>query len=265
MKLTIVGVLFGLAVILSACMNGENRAMQRAKDAPTKTAISWDSSKMRSVQKEWDSLCDSFGQDTWTQDNSEERDKMLDSILNKHLSETDLRELAASCGKLPVLEKDRSPFANSVLSHMVVAFVDSGNRKSLVTLLATRCPNRVYTYNDIEYYLALWERKKTLKHPILILGEAYSRCKAPEVRHDIAKVIRRGFATMQIPGLRYSDQKDDSYVENAMKWYQMHKDELAPNPKYGHNAVVDQDTYTIPLFLWKRDRPQKDPIPKSRP
>ena len=89
-------------------------------------------------------------------------------ILTKHLSEEDLRQLAASCGTLPIKVEDRSPFYNSVLCHMVFAFVLSGDRNSLVTLLATRCPDRVSLYFEIEYLLAGSERRKKLKYPIFI-------------------------------------------------------------------------------------------------
>ena len=44
-------------------------------------------------------------------------------------------------------------------------------------LLSTRCQSEIGISNDIEYYLA--DCGKKLKDPILVLGEAFSKCKYP--------------------------------------------------------------------------------------
>jgi len=99
-----------------------------------------------------------------------------------------------------------------------------------VKLLSTRCQSEIGISNDIEYYLA--DCGKKLKDPILVLGEAFSKCKVPEVRHDIAGAVRRGFAGHGIRG------KDDAeYVANAMQWYEKEKDHLIVNVEYWHNSV----------------------------
>jgi hypothetical protein len=55
----------------------------------------------------------------------------------------------------------------------------------------------------------------------LVLGEAYSKCQVPEVRHDLAGVGRRAFIGQGIRG------KDDAeYVTNAMQWYEEEKSHL---------------------------------------
>ena len=82
---------------------------------------------------------------------------------------------------------------------------------------------------DIEFYLAYYGEK--LKDPILVLGEAFSKCKVPEVRHDIAGAVRRGFAGHGIRG------KDDAeYVANAMQWYEKEKNHLIVNEEYWRNV-----------------------------
>jgi hypothetical protein len=241
MRLILAGLLFGLVGMQLACTDREVPAVP----------LSWDSPRLLNIQKKWDSLIDSFGSNTWTEANCGERANKLHWLLRTHLSEKDLRELAMSCGRLPAYAEDRTPFVNSVLNHMVVAFIDSEDREYLVALLSTRCPRRVYMYGDIECYLALWERKKTEEYPVLILGEAYSRCRVLEVRRDIARAVRRGFATMRVSGLADPEQNDDECVSNAMKWYRIHKDELESNPEYAKNPTMDRDRYKIPLFVWK--------------
>lgn len=241
MRRILAALLFALVGMQLACTNGKDR------DTP----LTWDSPELLAVQTKWEALIESFDSDTGTNANYDERINKLEWLLRTHLSDRNLRELAMSCGQLPVHAEEREPFANAVLNHMVAAFIDSDDRDHLVAMLSTRCPLRVYMYGDIECYLALWERKQTRKYPILILGEVYSQCKIPEVRRDIARAVRRGFATMRVPDLVSPDQDDDECVNNAMKWYLIHKDELESNPEYVKNPAMDRGTYEIPLFLWK--------------
>jgi uncharacterized protein (TIGR03067 family) len=80
-----------------------------------------------------------------------------------------------------------------------------------------------------------------MKDPILILGEAYSRCTIPEVRHDIAAAVRRGFRGLGIHG------KDDAeFIANAMKWYEQEKEHLVVND--GFRSVE----YSIPVEYYER-------------
>ena len=93
-------------------------------------------------------------------------------LLRKRLSHREMSELAATCGSLPVAEKDWSEFEYSLLLEMVWVFLKSGDHDSLVTLFSNRFPSR-YHFMDIEELLVL--HGKGLKDPILILGEAYSK------------------------------------------------------------------------------------------
>jgi hypothetical protein len=114
---------------------------------------------------------------------------------------------------------------------MARSFIESGDRESLIAMLTTTpCPNRLSGYEDIEFYLA-WEGKR-MKDPILILGEAYSKCRVPEIRHQLAGAVRRAFADLGIRG-----KGDADYVKNAMQWYEKEKDHLTVNRKYEHNGM----------------------------
>jgi hypothetical protein len=175
---------------------------------------------MLAVQKEWQELYDSFD-GTWSKDNLGERNEMLDAVLNRALSKEDLRSLAATCDSVPLRVRDQSAFQWQALEYMVRAFVKSGDRDGLVSLLSRRFPNgTILPREPIEFYLAYWGRK-TLKDPILVLGEAYAQCRVPEVRRQIAFAVRASFAGSGIRG------KDDAeLVSNAMKWYEKEKEHL---------------------------------------
>jgi hypothetical protein len=193
---------------------------------------SWDSPRLMKVQKEWMAI-----QEHARKMSEEERvrkygDKdeglydLLDGIIEKQLSHEDMRQLAISCGALPIHSKDRSDFANAVLSSMVWVFINSGDRDSLVTLLSTRCPVQVGPGLDIEYYLPLHGEKK-IKDPITVLEEAFSKCKSPEVRRKLAYSTRRAFRGHGITG------KDDAdFVKHAMEWYEKNKEHLTLNGGY---------------------------------
>jgi hypothetical protein len=187
---------------------------------------SWDSPRLLEVQKEWDSA------PIKTQDKSEydELRKKRLRILESNLSYHDLRKLTETCETLPVRAKDRSDFVNEVLAYIERTFINSGDRDNLVKLLSTRCQLEVGIYRDIEFYLTYYGKK--LKDPILVLGEAFSRCKVPEVRHDLAGAVRRSFVGQLIRG------KDDAeYVTNAMQWYEKEKSHLIVNGEYWRNSM----------------------------
>ena len=226
---------------VTACVAVALVAGCRAKEPIT----SWHSPRLLKTQKEWQSLQDAVRGVSGTREykekyglKNEKLDAMLDAIIAQ-ISEADARRLAASCEQIPVRSKDRSAFTNAVLAHIVSVLVASGDRDRLVTLLSTRFVPRLGGYATIEWYLAFFGRK--LKDPIMILGEAYSKCQAPAVRHDIASAVRRGFTDLGVRG------KDDAeFVRNAMQWYGKEKDGLVPNVRYLSN---DQ---SFPLELYDK-------------
>ena len=204
-----------------------------------KARVAWDSPRMFPVEQTWKTgvpkvatplpgLLDY------------ERFKMMIEQLKRDFSPAELRELATSCRTMPLLEEDRRLFVRVLLQAMTWIFVTSGNRDDLVLLLSTQCPPRI-GHDDIEFYLVLAGKK--LKDPILVLGEAYTRCQVPEVRLEIAAAVRRGFCSYGIPG-----KNDAEFVGNAMQWYERNKKELVFNIRYGYNARASLDYSTHPLF-----------------
>ena len=145
------------------------------------------------------------------------------SLLKKRLSDRALRELARSCGQLPVRVEDRCGFAQSLLEHMVLRFADTGDRDSLVTVLSLRCPERFGVGAYLEDYLAFVEAKKTLDRPILVLGEAYARSTVPETRRDLAKIVRTRLLDDAHPGARAR--------RPGRQWVCQHRDGLVPGTR----------------------------------
>ena len=190
--------------------------------------LSWDSPKMREVESEWHSLED-------TNHNTPEQipgdqpkskyDSLLrlqDSLLKKRLSDRDLQHLAEAVGPIPYTE-----FTNQVVDCIVWSFLQNKEREGLVTLLSKRCTGRVGA-GTIEYALAY--RGYKFKDPILVLGEAYSKCQSPETRHNLAAAIRRGFSGNGIPF-----NGDADFVERALQWYEHEKEHLEVNVDYLNN------------------------------
>jgi hypothetical protein len=208
------------------------------------TVVDWNSRKLREIQTEWQSLQAAYEKDTWGKPSKSKYSELVaavDRLFMKRLSKEDLRSLAASSEMVAVLDKDRNHFVTDLLAFMVKAFVGFGDRESLVILLSKRCPSRIAWPEDIEYYLA--HRARRLTDPILVLGEAYSRCQVPETRHTLAAAVRRGFAGL---GIRGNDDAD--YVKNAMQWYERQKNELAVNVRYPLNESGGVMLFTIEVY-----------------
>jgi hypothetical protein len=151
-------------------------------------------------------------------------DKLIEMQLKilATLSMADMRRLAATCNMLPLHEKDRNGFESRVLAFMAGSFIENGDRQSLVTLLSTRFQEYIGPEMTLTYYL-LRCPTKALKDPILVLGEAYQRCSEPDVRRQIAQVVRQGF-----DGCGVTAKDDAEFVEKAMKWYENNKSHLTP-------------------------------------
>jgi hypothetical protein len=172
-------------------------------DARVTTA--WDSAKLASIKEIWRKKKASLYTVSRQQAYGEEI-IMLADALRGNLSENELREVAASCTTMPL---KGGGYHNTFLQALVVALADCGYRESLVTLLSNRFPERMFIDEDVEYFIVICGGK--FKDPISILGEAYCKCRVPEVRYDIAAAVRRAFIGSGIRG------KDDAdFVENAM-------------------------------------------------
>jgi hypothetical protein len=170
-------------------------------------------------------------------------DDMLFHIVTSNLSAEDLRRLAATCGTLPTDDNHWSPFTRDVFSYMMQSIVDSGDRDLVLKTLSTRCPDCIWYYDLVEYYLA--DREDKLKEPVLLLGEAYFRCRNPEVRHHIATAVRRSFTSSGIRG------KDDAeFVSNAMQWYAKEREHLILNPRHRLRGRIPPYEEDDPNFRW---------------
>lgn len=211
---------------------GGGRAM------PEDELISWGSPKLLELEKQWRSLEEAYDKTPEKlpgapgKDKATQFSKMLDRLLRKSLSDRELGQLARSPVAIP-----EQGIARVVTGFMASAFTGMGDRDSLVELLSRRCPGRVGGGESIEFCLAF--RGRRLTHPILILGDAYSRCQSPATRHDLAAAVRRAFGGMGISG------KDDAeYVKNAMQWYEKEKEHLVVNVGYARNeTLVPMETY----------------------
>jgi hypothetical protein len=119
------------------------------KAGPTHTELSWDSPRIRELEKEYESLWDTYGKHREKVLGSDGKTKyrhvtwLVSDLFRTRLSRRDLCHLAFSCGSLPSSNKDRSEFANSLLAFMVRDFVNRGDRSALIRLLSVRCPSRV--------------------------------------------------------------------------------------------------------------------------
>lgn len=221
----------------SGCAEDRDRSASH-QDGP---ALDWDSPRMCAIEKEWEAL--RAAHNRVFDGGKIEYEKYLQSVdrlFQKRLPARRLRELTASA-KLPPVPEEQDTFSYSILTYMVKAFVESGDRQGLVELLAKRCPGLIEWPEYLEYWLAF--RGKRLKDPILVLGEAFAMCRVPETRHALAAAARRGFAGQGIRG------KDDAeFVRNAMQWYAKEKGHLTVNDAYIFNATSNEGQFTIESY-----------------
>jgi hypothetical protein len=198
--------------------------------------VSWASVKMNNLEHEYNLL--NFA---YSKEKTKAKDTFVPTLLfQSSLSYQDLCQLAASCDILPVRFRDRQDgFRAVILEYIIETFVAMGDRDNLVKLLSKRFVSYLGATHRIELFLAMQEerpqdfRGNRLRNPIMVLGEAYSKCELPEVRNEIVAAIRRGFAGHGIQG------KDDAeFVKNAMQWYEREKNQLVVNPTYFQNEIM---------------------------
>jgi hypothetical protein len=219
---------------------------------------------MLRVQKEYESLVDEAYKTQGDERvakyglKDEKLSRMLDDIVTNNLSARDLRRLAATCGTLPTDENHWSRFTRHVFSYMMESLVDSGDRDVVLKTLSTRCPDCIGYYYFVEYYLA--EKGEKLKEPVLLLGEAYSTCRDPEVRRHIAAAVRRGFTSS---GVRGND--DAEFVSNAMRWYKKEREHLDLNPLHQLTGPIPPHYDDDPDYKWLLRFDKMPPLFVERP
>jgi hypothetical protein len=181
-------------------------------DGKGRPMLTWDSAKLLAAKREWGALYVSFAPND---PKLGEGRRQLDAILAKRFSKQDLTDLAITCTALPPEWNDCGTFDAALLQQMFWVFLTSGDRESLVTLFSRRFPP-LYRFAVTEDLLM--HSRKRLRDPILILGEAYSKCQASQVRAKLAAAVRHAFA-----GLGIQEGDDGEFVKNAMQWYQNNK------------------------------------------
>jgi hypothetical protein len=201
-------------------------------------ATSWDSPKMASLQRQWESIeaeLDKHPQDQEWWENVKLKEHAL---LKKSLTVPEMRHLAATCGAVPMGVEDLDDFHWSVIVYIAVAFMENGDREGLVTLFSRRFPESLWPEEATARRLIRFSNK-AMKDPVLVLGEAYSRCKDHDVRRKLAKTVRCEFE--HLPVTASSD--DAQFVSNAMQWYEKNKAHLRPRDSYtpGHPYTSFQD------------------------
>ena len=224
---------------------GNASANTVAAPAKVNFKLRWDSPKLHEIEQTW--------QHTPVPPNTPRRSQadkallQLAEILRASLSEKECRELVDSFDTMPAHKRHGSNFLYSLPEAMVIVLLQSKDRESLVTLLSKRFPPKIGLFTDVESELVSEEYK--LKDAILILGEAYSKCKVPVMRAKIAETVRHAFTGNGVRG-----KDDDEFVKNAMRWYEQNKGNLVVNYGYAIN-VVERYHEDIPLFEEKRTPP----------
>jgi uncharacterized protein (TIGR03067 family) len=184
---------------------------------------------------------------------------MFERLLRKSLSDEEVRRLAAACGTLPARFANWTQYDHLVFGFIVDALVYSRDREGLVRLLSTRCPFQMEVGVSVDFYLAVFATR--LKDPILVLGEAYAKCRVPESRRVIAALVRWAFDGLGIRG-----KDDGEFVNGAMHWYEKEKDHLVVNDAYQRQNDVP------PISLFYAGKPELfdigpgwEPLFKKRP
>jgi len=147
------------AILVAAAIVVQPGCWEKQSIAEEST-IRWDSPQMVAINKEWDSLWDTF---TKTPEKIstgkhpyEELVRMQGELLRKRLSDNDVRHLAASCGTLPTRWREWSKFDRAVVEFMLDVFVHSRDREAF-----RRCSR-----HDFHYALAIgplntiWRKKE---------------------------------------------------------------------------------------------------------
>jgi hypothetical protein len=172
---------------------------------------------------------------------NEKLDAMLDALVKTNLTSSDLRRLATTCSILPTDGNHWDDFTRHVFSYMLQSLLDSGDRDAVLNALSTRCPDFVWDFDYIEFYIPY--RGGKLQHPILILEEAYFKCRDPDVRHHIALAFRRAFTSSGIRG-----DRDPEFVRNATKWYREDCGHLRLNRRHRPRSKTFPHEENDPMF-----------------
>jgi len=221
-------------------------ATERDAKTAANSRVTWDSPKLQEIERLWQQA--KLPPDTPLRHQANKSLVQLTDILRTHLSEKERHELVDSFDTMPdpYGRKGGTAFQYWMPRAIVILLLEAKDREGVVTLLSKQFCRDVAVNYDIESELVS-ERYK-IKDSILILGEAYSKCKVPAMREDIARTVRHAFA-----GLGLQGANDDEFVKNAMQWYEQNKDQL----------VVNQGYIACPSLLFRKDTPLFEKKPQA--
>lgn len=204
-----------------------------------KGTLSWDSPKMSELKSEWEALSRIKARD---EREYHKRERAWNDLVRERLSKQERRQLATSC-PTPDDLAHLSQFEWELFVGILLGLTNSGDREGVVTLLSRRCPEVIGQYS-VEEWLVIFARD--MDDPILILGEAYAKCRVVKVRKMIAEHVRHAFI-----GLGVTGKDDDEFVKSAMQYYKDEKHRLRVNDDYRFNfgGLPFTDTFRkYPLF-----------------
>ena len=235
------GMAQGSAILCILCLGlvaGCDSPARQGAMPRTADVFAWDSPRMHKIREEWDRLDRRPVSMAESRDHGQQKLELLASLLRK-LKPSELEELVESFGTMPERAQARTQFQNSLLSVIFVMCIELGQRDTLVRLIACRCPKLM---NSVEYVLVVCG-DKYFQDPIYILTVAFDRCKAPAVRVEIAKALRRAF-----PSLDQAGESDAKFVRRCREWYAQMKPTIEVNREYVLGPIIGQAN---PLFLPK--------------
>jgi hypothetical protein len=223
---------------------------------------SWDSPELRALSAELAVKRLEFAKAATKGTLYMERD-FLERALLKRFPREELRTLARSFNSTPPCAKDWTDFQSQLFWSMLEGFMHSGDREGAVLLLSTRCSPSFFGADRIEDDLLAEDMGEGMQYKVkerdLLLFEAFSRCRTPEVRAEIAAAIRRGFT-----GLGVGGEDDADFVANALKWYNRNHTRFKHNERYQRNFGVvygrPDDYLRNPLYVERTEgggKPEK--------
>ena len=212
------------------------------KKGPAENALSWDSPRMRgwlaTAEEGMNAWLRSPGNSLAIKEAAGKPLNLLVSVLDAHLSERELLELAQSCRTMRNAHGGWRDGCREIAQAIVFLSCEREHREALVAALANACPVMMPNGTDIELYVALAGPEPD---PILILADAFDQSAIAAVRWEIAMAFRRGFTPIGIGA-----EDDAEFVRKCREWYDENRGKVELVTEYGHGRE-----YVVPLFVPK--------------
>ena len=157
----------------------------------------------------------------------------LAGLLKHELSKSELHSLIASCASMSSDEEYRGEFANMLLSALVVLCTESGDRETLVTLLAGCYPTTLFPSEDTELYLVYEGGVDSVLFKAGVCNVHRSK-----IRRNVEWAISHGFSKAAI-----IDKEHAALVESTAKWFNNHKNDPGVGGKFTDPILILTDAY----------------------